>query len=195
MTERFARAVAAIDAANAEDPHRLMVRGELRPKERAHAEMVTEWILKLRPEASEALLLAGRAHHIRRWTIPRETYPAGRLGYIEWKNELRGMHARELRRILEECGYDEGTVARADAIIRKHGITRDEEVRTLEDALCLVFLETQFEETAAKVTREKMVEILRKSVRKMSARGVEEAAGLALPEHLRAMLLEAAGVG
>jgi predicted Co/Zn/Cd cation transporter (cation efflux family) len=58
-----------------------------------------------------------------------------------------------------------------------------------------VFLETQFEETAAKVTREKMVDILRKTVRKMSARGVEEAARLELPEHLRAMLLEAAGVG
>lgn len=195
MSPRFTHAISLIDEANAADPHTLNVRGVPRPKELAHAELVTEWVLRLRPDASEALLLAARAHHIRRWLLPRSAYPAGRHAYLEWKTELRKRHAADLRAILTTAAYDEPAIARACAILQKHGLTRDPEVRTLEDALCLVFLETQFEETAAKLDRAKMIDVLRKSIAKMSPQGVEAAAALALPEHLRSMLLEAAAVG
>lgn len=195
MNPRFLRATALIDEANSADPHTLTVRGVQRPKELAHAELVTEWVLRLRPDASEALLLAARAHHIRRWLLPRSDYPAGRHAYLEWKTELRKRHAADLRAILTIADYDEPAIARACAILQKHGLTRDPEVRTLEDALCLVFLETQFEETAAKLDRAKMIDVLRKSISKMSPQGVEAAAALPIPEHLRSMLLEAAAVG
>jgi len=36
-TPRLARAIAAIDAANADDPETIVVNGETRPKEQAHA--------------------------------------------------------------------------------------------------------------------------------------------------------------
>ncbi|MBV8560865.1 MAG: DUF4202 family protein, partial [Acidimicrobiia bacterium] len=61
---RFDRSIAAIDAANAEDPVRVTVAGEERPKELAHAELATAWVTRLRPDASEELLLAARAHHL-----------------------------------------------------------------------------------------------------------------------------------
>lgn len=195
VPSRFAHAIALIDEANAADPHTVLVRGVQRPKELAHAELVTEWVLRLRPDASEELLLAAHAHHIRRWLLPRTSYPAGRHGYLEWKTELRRRHAADLRAILTTAGYDEPTIARGCAILQKHGLTRDPEVRTLEDALCLVFLETQFEDTAARLDRPKMIDVLRKSIGKMSPEGVQAAAALPLPEHLRAMLLEAAAVG
>ncbi len=192
---RLQQALALIDAANAADPHTLTVRGTLRPKEQAHAELMTEWVLRLRPDASEELQLAARAHHLRRWQLPRADYPPGRIGYLEWKTELRRRHAADLRALLTTAGYPESSIARACSILQKHGLTRDHEVRTLEDALCLVFLETQFEETAAKLDPAKMVGILRMSISKMSAQGREAAAALPLPEHLRALLLEAARVG
>ncbi len=192
---RFERAIALIDEANAGDPHTILVRGAVRPKEQAHAELMSEWVRRLRPDASEELLLAVRAHHIRRWTLPRENFPDGRLGYLAWKSELRKRHAAELRQILESCGYGEPFIARALAILCKHGIARDSEVRTFEDALCLVFLETQFAATAAKLDRVKMTGILRKSFSKMSAEGIAAALALPLPEDLRPLLLEASGVG
>ena len=51
-----------------------------RPKEQAHAEMMSEWVARLDPDADEAQLLAARAHHLRRWAIPRAELPrrAGR---------------------------------------------------------------------------------------------------------------------
>ena len=76
-SERFARAIAAIDAGNAHDPNVVTVRGRTGPKEILHAELVTEWVAQLRPDASEPLLLAARGHHFRRWTVPRASAPAG----------------------------------------------------------------------------------------------------------------------
>lgn len=185
---RFERAIAAIDAANADDPNRLTVAGVARPKEQAHAEMVTAWVRRLRPDASEALLLAARAHHIRRWTIPRDTYRPGRRGYLDWRRALHDFHAAELSRILEETGYDAETIARAASIVRKRDLRADAEVQTLEDALCLVFLETQFEELAAKLDEQKMLDVVRKTLAKMSDAGRSAALELPLPAGVRSAL-------
>ena len=114
-------AIAAIDAANAEDPTMITVRGRTGPKEIVHAELVTEWVRDLAPDASEALLLAARGHHLRRWTVPRSSYPAGRAGYLRWRRDLHEQHARELGEILDDAGYDADTVARVQTLVRKHG--------------------------------------------------------------------------
>ena len=170
---RLSRALAAIDARNADDPHTIAVRGVQRPKELAHAELVTEWVRRLQPDPSEALLLAARAHHIRRWEIPRSSYPDGNAGYHRWRRTLQDFHARELRAILEGESYDESTIARSETILRKRELASDPEVQVLEDALCLVFLETQLVETAAKVGPEKAGDVLEKTLAKMSPRGRE----------------------
>jgi hypothetical protein len=170
--ERFARAIASIDAANAEDPVRLVVRGELRPKELAHAELVTEWVVRLRPDPPEALLLAGRAHHIRRWVSPRSSYPDGRAGYLRWRRDLSQRQAADVGRILDEAGYDELTIERVQDIVRKRNLAGDPDVQALEDAMCLVFLETQFDDLAARLDRAHMVDVLRKTMGKMSPGGI-----------------------
>lgn len=190
MSDRFERAVAAIDAVNAADPNTLVVGGRARPKELAHAEMVTAWVRRLRPDASEALLLAARAHHLRRWAVPRAAYPAGRAGYLRWRRDLHERHAAEAGEILRAVGYDEGTIERVQAIIRKRNLGADPEVQALEDALCLVFLETQFADLAARTERAKMVDIVRKTAKKMSPAGIRHAVDLAarLGEDTRAIL-------
>jgi hypothetical protein len=192
-SSRFTRAIAAIDAANADDPNTLTVGGLTHPKVHKHAEMVSEWVRRLRPEAAEALLLAARAHHIRRWTIPRNSYPEGRQGYLEWRRRLHEYHAAELRQILEREGYEEATIGRAEAIVRKSNLWTDPDVQALEDALCLVFLETEVAELAAKLDEAKMVEVLRKTLRKMTERGKEAALGLTLSVGQQALLEKAIG--
>ncbi len=174
--DRFERAIAAIDAANADDPNRIVVRGEERPKELAHAELMTEWVQRLDPHADEAQLLAARAHHLRRWTLPRASYPEGRSGYLRWRTELKKRHGEDVARILGEVGYDPETIERVRAIVEKRGLGRDPAVQTHEDALCLVFFETQLAETAAKLTPETGAEVVRKTLAKMSpqARAIAE---------------------
>lgn len=172
MTDRLQAALAAIDSANADDPNRIEVRGASRPKELAHAELATHWVRSLDPDASEPLLLAARAHHVRRWEVPRSSHPAGKAGYHRWRRELQKRHAEHVGRILGAEGYDEATVSRVQAIVRKQGLGDDPEVQVFEDALCLVFIETQFRELAERLGDEKLIEVTRKTIAKMSDAGI-----------------------
>jgi hypothetical protein len=177
---RFARALAAIDMVNAQDPNSLTIGGVARPKELAHSEMVTDWVKRLRPDASEELLLAARAHHIRRWAVPRNSYPEGRIGYLAWRSELKKRHAAEVGSILEQCGYPPESIRRVGEIIRRIDLKGDPEAQCLEDALCLVFLETQFREIADRFDEAKVIDIVRKTLRKMSEAGKQAATTLTL---------------
>lgn len=174
--DRFERAVAAIDAANADDPNRIVIGGVEQPKESAHAVLATAWLERLQPDAGEALRLAVRAHHLKRWAIPRAAYPDGRAGYLRWRTALKQLHAVEAGRILREVGYEDATVERVQDIVRKRGLGTDPEVQVLEDVVCLVFLETQLHDLAAKLAPDHIVEVVRKTLPKMS----DEAKALAL---------------
>ena len=190
--ERFARAIAAIDAANAADPATITVDGEPRPKELTHAALLSQWVTRLVPSPSEALLLAARGHHIRRWTVPRASYPPGRDGYLRWRRDLRAFHADEVAAILRAEGYDEPLVERVQQIVRKEDLYSDPEVQTLEDGLNLVFLQTQFDEFRERLgDDDKLVAIVRRTWRKMSARGREAALDLDLSERGRAIVARA----
>jgi hypothetical protein len=191
MSERFEAAVAAIDAANAGDPNTIVVRGAERPKELAHAELVTDWVKRLVKPPSEQLLLAARAHHLRRWALPRNSHPTGRSGYLRWRKELHRRHADDVAVILRDVGYDDATITRVQKIVRKQGLGKDPEVQALEDALCLVFIETQLHELAARTEPDKMVEIIRKTAAKMSGPALDLAIELDLPGVDRVLLSRA----
>jgi hypothetical protein len=185
---RLDHALAAIDAANADDPNVLLVAGKSRTRELAHAEMMTRWVRRLDPDCSDEQLLAARAHHLRRWSIPRSTYPEGRAGYLRWRTALKRQHAEDVGAILRDAGYDDGAIERVQAIVRKQGLGTDPDEQVHEDALCLVFLETQLDELAGRLGDDKTVDVLRKTAAKMSPAGLEAAAGLTLSPDGAALL-------
>lgn len=192
--DRFRAAVAAIDAANAGDPNTVEVRGEVRPKEQAHAELMTEWVEALDPDADEAQRLAARAHHLRRWTLPRSSYPEGRAGYLRWRTALRRQHSAEVAEILTGVGYEPEVVGRVQAIVEKRGLGTDPAVQVHEDALCLVFLETQLADTVDRLGADKVEDVVRKTAAKMSPAGLARVADLPLRPEDRALIERALGV-
>jgi len=186
--ERFEQAITAIDAANADDPFVLVIDGVTRPKEQAHAEMMTGWVHRLDPSAGEAQLLAARAHHLRRWTSPRTDFPEGRAGYLRWRTALKARHADEVAAILAEVGYGPEVIEQVQHIVRKESIKADPVVQTHEDALCLTFLQTQFAELADRLGDDKTVDVVRKTLAKMSDQGRTEALALAMSPGERALV-------
>ena len=186
--DRLAAALAAIDAANADDPSVITVDGVVRPKELAHAELMTRWVRTLDPGCSDEQILAARAHHLRRWTIPRASYPDGRSGYLKWRTALKRQHGDEVGAILRDAGYDDDSVARVQAIVTKRGLGHDHAVQVHEDALCLVFLETQLDELASKMGDDKTVDILQKTAKKMSPEGLAAARELRFSPPAAALL-------
>jgi len=186
--DRLARALDAIDAANAEDPHTILIDGVSRPKELAHAELMTRWVRTLDPDCTDEQLLAARAHHLRRWTIPRDSYPDGRAGYLRWRTALKRQHADDVGEILRGAGYDGDVVARVQAIVSKQGLGSDPAVQVHEDALCLVFLETQLDELAGKLGEDKTIDVLQKTAKKMSPAGLQAVLGLRFAPAATALL-------
>jgi hypothetical protein len=191
--DRLARATAAIDAANAGDPHRILVAGTERPYAVFYGERMSAWLDRLVPDASDALRLAVRGQHVRRFDIPRADYPMDKPGYHAWRNRLKDHHAAIVAAAMVDAGYDEATIARARSIVRKERLKRDPEAQALEDCACLVFLENEFVPFAEKHEDAKIVEIVAKTWVKMSPEGHALALGLvpALPERLQRLVHEA----
>ena len=190
---RFSEAVSRFDRANAEDPNVELVAGVSEPKELVYARRMSAWLEKLVPDASEPLRLAARCQHIRRWTIPRSQYQTGRNGYRAWRACLMNFHAETAGEILRDVGYDDSTIRRVQAIVRKERLKADPAVQALEDIICLVFLEYYFEDFAAKHDKEKLLDILQKTWRKMSDHGRTAALALELKPELRAIVVSAVG--
>lgn len=182
---RFQTAIEAFDQANAEDPHCLILDGVRRPRELLNAERLSSWVNRLDPNASLALRLAARCQHIRRWQIPRESYPEGRVGYLTWRTQLARFHADTAAELLEAAGYDRPLIDEVRRINLKQNLHSSPDMRTMEDALCLAFLEFEFADFCRKYPSQKVIEVVQKTWRKMSVRAHEVALGLPLdPESL-----------
>ncbi|MCZ6673839.1 MAG: DUF4202 domain-containing protein [Verrucomicrobia bacterium] len=179
-SDRFNQAIAEFDLLNAQDPNSRMVDGEAVPFELFFANKMTEWVFHLDADASEVVRLAARCQHLCRWEIPRAEYPEGRVGYLTWRKDLKRFHADKSTTVLAKVGYDTTVIDRVRAINLKQGLGRDPEVQLIEDALCLVFLDQQFDDLIAKTDEEKMVRIIQKTWAKMSDQARQEALELTL---------------
>ncbi len=168
--DRLTRAIERFDALNAQDPY---------GRELTYARRMTQWLLKLEPHASQPLQLAARAQHLMRWSIPRDSFPKDRAGYIRWRTTLYDFHADRAAEVLRDVGWDPATIDRVRSLIRKQDLKTDPEAQLLEDVVCLVFLENDFADFAHDKDEPKLLRILRKTWGKMSPRG--HAAAMTLP--------------
>ncbi|HYC71084.1 MAG TPA: DUF4202 domain-containing protein [Opitutaceae bacterium] len=186
-----ARARQQIDAAHAADPKRAP---DGRPAELVYAERMERWVIRLVPDASPLLRLAARCQHLERFLVPRSTFPEGKAGYLQWRKSLYGKQAARAREILLAAGYPAAEAEQVATWVAKSGLKTNAGTQALEDAACLVFLENEIEAFAAEhadYPREKFVDILRKTWRKMSGRGQELARGLSLPPAIAELVREA----
>lgn len=192
MSDFFSKALLLIDEANALDPERERTSdGKEYPKELLYSRRMSAWLEKLQPQASDALRLAVRAQHLKRWTLPRSSYPMDRAGYLKWRTVLKDFHAAECVKILAEAGYGEDFQKRTASLIRKERFKEDPEAQKLEDTACLVFLDFYFPNFAARHDETKVVDILKKTWKKMSPEAQKAALTLSFPESLRGLLAKA----
>lgn len=190
---RFDEAIRRFDAANSADPNHELVDGVAHPRELLYASRLTDWVLRLRPDASEALRLAARCQHLRRWESPRDRYPLDRAGYLRWRADLKKFHAEQSGAILHEVGYGDDVIARVQALNLKKDLGKDPDCQVLEDALCLVFLKYQLADLAEKTENEKIVNALKKFWAKMSEQGRAETLKLNYGERELALIKTALG--
>jgi len=194
----FARTLALIDAANAEDPRRDTdaASGQTSPRELLYGQRMSAMLKRYAPEADEAQQIAVRAQHIQRWKTPRESYPMTRAGYLQWRTGLYKFHAETTAGLMAQAGYDEATIERVRQAIGKRGLKVNPDTQLLEDVTDLVFIEHYMLEFAGKhaeYSEEKWLDIVRKTWKKMSERAHAFALSgqLKLPEPLVPLITKA----
>jgi hypothetical protein len=188
---RLDKALELFDTYNQQDPNTITWEGIDYPAEYFYALRLYEWVKKLDGDASEPLILASRCQHIGRWKIPRSEYPMNKPGYFKWRTDLARFHAETAAQLMYEAGYDDGYVKAVQHILLKENIKGDHDVQVIEDALCIVFLEYQYEEFRLLHDQEKVKRIIRKSWSKMSEAGRKRALALHYSEEGK-MLIESA---
>ena len=192
--ERFNRAIALFDAANAEDPNQ----DEGQPKELLYGRRMSDMIARFAPEASEVTQLAVRAQHIQRWKVPRSSYPMNKEGYHAWRTGLYTFHADTAGELMRQAGYDDATIERVKKAVGKRGIKSNPETQLLEDIADLVFIEhyiLAFAQSKPDYDEAKWLDIIRKTWQKMSkAAQVFALSGkIKLPEPLLPLITKAIG--
>ena len=101
-------------------------------------------------------------------------------------------HAQTAGALLREAGYDEAMVERVAALLQKRGLKSNAETQALEDVIGLVFLEhtlASFASEHGDYEEAKFIDILQKTLRKMSEEGREAVFRLVrLPDALRPLI-------
>lgn len=176
--DRFNRAIALFDELNSKDPNREVIDRKEQPKELVYARRVAKMLNSYVPNSSEVLKLAARCQHIQRWKIERRSFPMTKIGYYQWRKSLRDLHSQTAEAILRKVGYEENVVDRVCSLVKKEGLKTDIESQILEDVVVLVFIENYLEEfiySHSNFDEIKIMDIVNKSLRKMTAKGRQAA--------------------
>lgn len=190
-SEKYKDAIRKFDEANSDDPNIESIDGELIAKELLYSVRMTERLHQFEDDADEALRLAVRCQHICRWEIPREDYEMNRTGYLKWRNDLKLFHSNKAASILSEVGYDEETIQNVKFLLEKKQLKKNEMTQTLEDVICLVFLDFYFDKFSEKYAEDKLTDILKKTWNKMSTKGQESAMQLELSDSSKLLISKA----
>jgi tRNAThr (cytosine32-N3)-methyltransferase len=191
--DAYAAARARIDQAHSLDPKRTP---DGAPAELVYADRIEAWVTRLVASAPPHLILAARCQHLERWSVPRASFPLDKQGYHAWRKTLYRKQAERCRELLLEAGVPLPEADEAAGWVSKTGLKTNTGTQALEDAACLVFLEHElpgFAETHADYTKEKYIDILQKTWRKMSPAARQAALSLPLAQPLRALVVEAVG--
>lgn len=189
----YARARELIDAAHAADPTRA---ADGRAAELVYADRMESWLTRLVADAPPLLRLAARSQHLERWSVPRTSYPMDKAGYHAWRRSLYIKQAERARTLLLKAGVPEAEAGEVATWVSKTGLKNNPGTQALEDAACLVFLENEigaFAAQHAEYPREKFIDILRKTWRKMSPAAQHAALALELPPPIAELVRDAVG--
>jgi tRNAThr (cytosine32-N3)-methyltransferase len=117
-----------------------------------------------------------------------------KVGYLTWRRSLYVKQSEKARQLLTEAGLPAEVAADVATWVSKTGLKTNRGTQALEDAAVLVFLESEIQAFAAQhadYPREKFVDILKKTWKKMSPRAQELAIGLSLPDAIAGLVREA----
>jgi hypothetical protein len=120
-----------------------------------HSKLTKKWVLKLKPDADEALQIAALAHDIDRGATGITESDADFSNYNEFKREHGKRSAMVIRGILEKHGFEEDFIKKVEHLVSLHEFGGDEEADILKVADSIAFFEENIKVFFERCGREK----------------------------------------
>lgn len=120
---------------------RSTIAGSSVPEDPKHAENTLQWLLKLNPDADEALRIAALGHDIERAIEERKVRREDFADYDAFKAAHAENSSEILRSIMTECGVREDVIEEACRLVLLHEVGGDPRAQLLQHADSLSFFE------------------------------------------------------
>ena len=104
------------------------------PEDPNHSKNTLEWLLRLEPDADEALKLAALGHDLERAMEKRKVRRVDFKDFDEFKAVHAGNSADILREVMEDCGVEEDIVEEVCRLVRLHEVGGDPRSDLLKNA-------------------------------------------------------------
>jgi len=186
--------LAQLTAAHKKDPNRETWNNEVFPAEWLYIRRITDRLASFSPEASTELIVAANCQHLYRWEIERASFPEGRIGYYQWRNYLSDYQFQKAREIILETGFGAEFADRVKLIVKKENIFINPEAQTLEDVVCLVFMEFYLDDFIRAKSELNMATVILKTWNKMSEKGHQEALKIHFSDETLPVIKRALGI-
>lgn len=111
------------------------------PEDLVHAENVLEWVLKLKPDADEALQIAALAHDIDRADERRKVSRSDFNDYNAFKTAHANNGAMILKEILHKCHVEQSIIDESCRLVERHEVGGDPRSDLLKDADSISYFE------------------------------------------------------
>ncbi len=191
----YTKAISLINEVYTQDTDIIEHEGVSISKELLYAHRMVQTLAMFKPDATEELILAAHCQHLYRWEIPRKSYPMDRKGYHQWRTFLYSYQANKTALLLKEAGYNANSIEQVTFMMAKTDLKNDANSQTLEDVVCLVFLEFYLDAFIEqhKSDSEKLKRIIQNTWLKMSKKGHASALQIPFTPESKTIVLEAIG--
>ena len=189
--QKIQAAFNAFDDYNSADPETELVDGKNTPRALVYGQRMSARLNQFDSNASEAVQLSARCQHVGRWEIARNTYAMDKKGYFQWRHAEKVHQCNIADKILRECEFDEVIIEKVKFLLMKKELQSNSDTKLLEDVICLVFIEFYLEEFAAKHDDEKVIDILQKTIKKMTPKAIDEISSLSLSDKIKLLIQKA----
>ena len=184
-SEDYKKSLLLIDKVNKGDPNK---REDGITDAQFYSKKMAEIIHVLSPENPEHIEIAARCQHLCRWEVPRSNFPKGKMGYHQWRRYLYDYQSKKAEDLLRNTGYHENFIQKCSRLIRKEDLGKDEETQLIEDAACITFVKYYLSSFSKDKTKDKLIDILKKTLLKMSDKAIGILVGSELPDDVRDLI-------
>ena len=126
----------------AKEKIRCVIAGSRVPEDPCHADNTLEWLMRLDPNADEALQLAALGHDIDRALEATKVKRADFNDYDSFKAAHAENGAQILRGLLTECGVEENILDEACRLVTVHEVGGDPRSELLKDADAISYFDS-----------------------------------------------------